>query len=135
MAKQLSLTKTERLKSKKIFSELFSSGKSLFVYPIKLIYIQLDTDCNSPALFGCVASKRNFKKAVDRNNIKRHLREAYRQQKPKLYHSLEHQKKSVALLYIYVSKSQHDLTILHRSIAQLNELLIKKLDPTITNLT
>ncbi len=69
---------TEKLKSKKIIDELFQEGSSFFVYPYKCWYKKNLPDLNQPAqcLFG--VPKKSFKKAVDRNYIKRCSREIYR---------------------------------------------------------
>jgi len=92
------LGKSERLKSRKIIELLFKEGKSVAVYPMRITYkiIAADTipDQGSASAESLViptrlpglqagfgASSRNFKKAVDRNRIKRLLRESYRLQK------------------------------------------------------
>ena len=76
-----SFKKSERLCSKKAFEFLFAKGKSTFLYPIKIIYVQeiIPDQSNVQVAFG--VSKRNFKKAVDRNKLKRILREIYRKNK------------------------------------------------------
>lgn len=83
--------KSERLNSKKYIEELFSKGSSFTVFPFKIIYLplskeqalqslppsqQLPEPPQAQILLSC--SKRNFKKAVDRNTVKRRMREAYR---------------------------------------------------------
>lgn len=71
-------TRAERLKSRKRIEALFQSGKTFNAFPLKVFY-QWEGD--SVALIGFGAPKRNFKRAVDRNRIKRLLREAWRLQK------------------------------------------------------
>ena len=71
--------KSEKLKSKKAIELLFTEGKSITNYPVKVFYLPSDTIKKSQAAFA--VPKRNFKTAVDRNRIKRQLREAYRLQK------------------------------------------------------
>ena len=77
-----SYNKGEKLKHKKIIDGLFSSGESVNQYPLRLVYIT-----NAPINDGSVkiavsVSKRHFKKAVERNKIKRLIREAFRLHKP-----------------------------------------------------
>jgi len=76
----LTYNKHEKLKSKKAIEQLFSEGKSISAYPLRLVYLK-----NSDTLkVGVSTSKRNFKKAVHRIRIKRLLREAYRLNKQQL---------------------------------------------------
>ena len=92
ISKRQTLGKEERLKSRKIIELLFKEGKSVAVHPVRITYKIVFTDPGNfadsavpdvlmslQAAFS--ASSRNFKKAVDRNRIKRLLRESYRRQK------------------------------------------------------
>jgi ribonuclease P protein component len=82
---------------------LFSKGKSFSVYPVKVLYNFVD-DPTRTLQAGVTVSSRNFKKAVDRNRVKRVLREVYRLQKLPLQNFLKEQNKSVAVFFIYTSK-------------------------------
>jgi|TARA_B110000211_G_scaffold65085_1_gene74922 ribonuclease P protein component len=79
------LGKKERLKSRKLIGRLFEEGTSIKNFPYRLVY--LSTEITS--VFSVKASfsvpKRNFKKAVDRNRIKRLIREAYRLEKKNVF--------------------------------------------------
>jgi len=98
------LGKNERLKSRKAIEQLFKDSKSFSVYPVKIIFKKAplagDPATKLQAAFS--VSKRNFKKAVDRNRIKRLMREAWRLQKNTLQDALEqtHQRAVVFVLYI-----------------------------------
>jgi ribonuclease P protein component len=83
MASTYSYNKTEKLKSRKVLNELFTKGKSFSVFPVKLFYTIAEDDQTIKA--GVGVSARNFKKAVDRNRIKRLLRECYRLNKLSLH--------------------------------------------------
>jgi ribonuclease P protein component len=96
------LYKTERLKSQKIIETLFAKGEKLSSYPVKLIYQKNE---NTSAIAHQVAfsvPKRNIKKAVDRNKIKRRMREAYRKNKHLL--NLPDNIK-LAYMFIYLEKT------------------------------
>ncbi|SHN20973.1 ribonuclease P protein component [Cyclobacterium lianum] len=69
-------SKEERLHSKKLIKELFDKGSSFFLYPFKVYYLEKEHLPHNQLLIS--VSKKKFKKAVDRNYIKRRVREAYR---------------------------------------------------------
>lgn len=100
--KAFSLKKSERLHSKKIIDKLFAEGDSLLQYPLKLVFLKTDLQCNHPVQAGFTASKKNFKKAVARNRIKRLLREAYRTNKHLIYDELKQEQ--LALFIIFIGK-------------------------------
>ncbi|MDH4092834.1 MAG: ribonuclease P protein component [Cyclobacteriaceae bacterium] len=75
---KLTFRKEERLSKEKLIQELFDKGSSFYLYPFKVYYMpnpDQDYPCHQIMIS---VSKRNFKRAVDRNLIKRRIREAYR---------------------------------------------------------
>jgi ribonuclease P protein component len=101
--KQLTLSKTERLKSRKTIEQLFKAGKSFAVFPIRVYYMSATADA-APLQAGFGVSTKNFKKAVDRNRVKRVMREAYRLQKPELADVLKTKNICLSLFLIYTAK-------------------------------
>jgi ribonuclease P protein component len=95
--------KTEKLKSRKTLNVLFTKGKSFAVFPVKVFYVVGAVNEN-PVKAGVGVSTRNFKKAVDRNRIKRLLRECYRLNKKSLHGKVSRQQKSVSVFFLYVGK-------------------------------
>lgn len=69
-----SFKKIEKLKSQKLIEKLFSEGKSIAVYPLRLVYLKTSFEDPVKLKVGVSVSKRNFKKAVDRNRMKRLMR-------------------------------------------------------------
>ena len=105
MAKRFGLPKSERLKSRKRIDSLFAEGKGFAVFPIRVVYRFFPEGGQSGWQMGVSASKRSFKKAVDRNRIKRLLREAYRLQKEELQRALTESGKSGAVFFLYTGKT------------------------------
>lgn len=79
----------EKLKSKKIIDSLFTQGKSVSKYPLRLVYVAHDFKEKVPLKMGVSVSKKYFKHAVDRNYFKRVLRETYRLNKHLLAENIE----------------------------------------------
>ena len=87
--KAASFTKGEKLCGFRAISELFSEGRPLNLPPLRIIYrITPEDPSLKPVRVLISVPKRYFRKAVDRNLIKRRIREAYRQNKPVLISSL-----------------------------------------------
>lgn len=113
--------KSEKLKSKKEIDQLFNEGKSVSAYPLKLIYTQTETNLK----VGVSVSKRNFKNAVDRNHIKRLLREGYRLNKNEV---LNNKALPYSFMILYISKEMPDFKTINLKMKQ----LITKFNTTIT---
>jgi len=93
----------EKLKSRKLIEKLFAEGKSVSQYPLKMVYLPVDLHTDSPLQVGVSAPKRKFKKAVTRNRIKRHMREAYRLNKHLIFNNLP---TSYACMILYIGNEE-----------------------------
>ena len=102
---QESFKKEERLKKKKLIAQLFNDGKSLKAFPLKLTYLKMEHDSPFKILAGVSVPKKNFKKAVDRNKIKRLVREGYRINKPNLYNYLTSHNKKMLIGLVYIGET------------------------------
>lgn len=97
--------KAERLNSKKLIDELYSRRHpSLMSYPLSLSWMKASSIQEFPVSVLLTVSKRNFRKSVERNRIKRLLREAYRINKHPLYSYLNQKNLSIVLLINFVAK-------------------------------
>jgi ribonuclease P protein component len=106
VAKRFTLGKNERLKSRKQIEQLFTDGKNFSLSPFRIYYrlMPIITDSQSNLQFGAGVSGKNFKRAVDRNRIKRLTREAYRVQKIQLQEILKQKGVQLNLFFIYTGK-------------------------------
>jgi ribonuclease P protein component len=96
------LRKPERLCSRKQMQSVIQQKLQLFAHPLKLMYATTTPGPNTaPAQVAFVVPKRYFKKAHQRNYIKRLMREAYRNYKPAFYKQLHESKKNYHLLFVY----------------------------------
>ncbi len=82
LERRYTLGKNEKLKSTKSIDRLFVDGESFVQYPIRVVFVKNNSEEKNKVAFS--VSKRNFKLAVDRNKIKRLMREAYRLNKYEL---------------------------------------------------
>jgi ribonuclease P protein component len=156
LAKQFTLGKKERLKSRKQIEQLFKEGKSFSIFPFKILYIispsivsplpapsagnafegKSDPRLPTPSvaegdarlLFGVAVGNRNFKKAVDRNRIKRLTREAYRLQKLSLEQKVALANKQLNIFFIYIGKELPDHLLAKEKTALILNRLIKVVD-------
>ncbi len=101
---RLTLKKTERLNSKKDITNLFSAGKSWTAFPFRItvLSIEQNADPGVKVIFG--VSRRLFKRAVQRNLIKRRTREAFRLQKNVLNDKLVAENRAILLMLNYISR-------------------------------
>jgi ribonuclease P protein component len=103
---RFSFKKSEKLCSRKLIQKLFA-GKpdSLFHHPIKFSWIEAEFTSPYPAQVMISVSKKNFPRAVDRNRVKRMIREIYRLHKHNIYKHLETKGRKYALSINYVGKT------------------------------
>ena len=118
-----SFNKKERLKSKKQIEKLFSDGKSVTSFPLKLFYIPVE-DTEVQFKVAVSVPKRNFKKAVDRNRIKRLMREAYRLNKQVIFNNIEG---NFALLILYLGKDLPQYRHVEKSLIGVLRKLVKEI--------
>lgn len=113
---QASYPKKEKLKSKKLIEQLFIEGQSVSAFPLRLVYMPTSFEDDVMLKTGVSVSKRNFKNAVDRNRIKRLLRESYRLNKAAYFNNITTQ---YAFMILYIGRKEPTFTELETKMKQL----------------
>lgn len=123
-----SFKKEERLCSKKLLSELFNNGSSFLLYPFRVSWIfSTDHLQKYPVQVVIAVPKKRFKLSVDRNLIKRKIREAYRLNKAEhLYLNLGDRK--ILLGLSYVGNQIHEFDYLEKKLLAAFKLLLKQIE-------
>jgi ribonuclease P protein component len=130
------LGKKDKLKSRKAIEQLFKDGKSFSVFPFRVLYLEAPavslTKNNLQTAFS--VSKKHFKKAVDRNRIKRLMREAWRLQKNILSDKINTSNKNLAVFIIYTGNELPEYELIFEKITAVIKRVLKIInETTVTN--
>ncbi|MDR0368237.1 MAG: ribonuclease P protein component [Bacteroidales bacterium] len=98
--KQYGFSKQERLCKRDDFQTVLTKGKSVYSFPFRCVYLWEESPDFSARIAISVSRKR-FKHAVDRNRVKRLVRESYRLNKHTLYHRFAGEHKKLNMLIVY----------------------------------
>ena len=121
------LPKNEKIKHRKQIEFLFKEAQSFNVYPLRVLYL-FSPDNDVVMQVGFTVSTRYFKKAVDRNRIKRLMREAYRLQKNDIISKLEKHNKKLQVFFIFAGNELPEYDVLYKRMEQSLNKLIKNFD-------
>jgi len=119
----------ERLKSRKLIQRLFAEGQSFSQYPLRIVWLEVDADWDYPVQFAQSVSKRKFPRAVQRNRLKRLMREAWRLSRHDLYPTLEHRNTKVAVMMLYIALEPLPFSTIKKACRKIIRRLDKQLTP------
>jgi ribonuclease P protein component len=129
--KKFSLSSNERLKSRKLIDKLFRQGNNFNIFPLRVSYLISSEETTESLQFGVGVSGRGFKKAVDRNRIKRLMKESWRLQKSGLKQMLEVKQLRMIVFIVFTGRELPEYTV----IKEVTETVIDKLSRIIHETT
>ncbi|MFI0429687.1 ribonuclease P protein component [Mariniflexile sp. HMF6888] len=124
---KFSFNKKEKLKSKKLIEQLFANGQAVSAFPLRLVFMPTTFNDGVMAKAGVSVSKRQFKTAVDRNRIKRLMREVYRLNKANYFNNIS---TPYAFMILYIGKDKPTLAQIETHMNHLFEKFLKKVSET-----
>ena len=120
--------KSERLCSRILMDRLFQGDNlSVSAYPLRAVFLPVDlTEQEGVSVLMSVPKKR-FHDAVDRNRVKRQLREAYRKHKHALAEQMAARKQGLLIAFIYVSAQIESTAYIEKRMTRLLEKIAETL--------
>jgi ribonuclease P protein component len=128
-----SFRKDEILRKKKLIDRLFAEGSTFFIYPFKVFWLSLPLETNNPSQVLISVGKRSFKNAVERNRVKRQIREVYRVHKQEFYDYLIKGQKQCILGIVYTTNTHLPTTDLEIKIKAVLKRLNSELNKQLNN--
>lgn len=124
----------EHLKSKSIIDKLYAEGKSVTAFPLRAVFLEQEESAQEPTAAILISvPKRRFRHAVDRNLVKRRIREAYRTGKHNFLEQLQNNGKKMAVAIIYIDTRHSSTDFLKRKTARLLDSILSKAGITCEN--
>ena len=126
--KQFGFPKREHLKSKTVIDNLYAKGMSVAAFPLRAVFIPLEEkECKQPAATILInVAKKRFRHAVDRNLIKRRIREAYRLSKQPFIEKLQENNVKMAIAILYIDNRHSSTEFLKRKMVKLLAAILEK---------
>lgn len=117
----------EHLKSKNVIEQVYTNGASVTVYPLRATFIEQPVETQEPtAVILINVSKKRFRHAVDRNLVKRRIREAYRTSKHSFVECLEKNGKKMAVAILYIDNKHNSTAFIKKKMTRVLENILVK---------
>ena len=117
----------EHLKSKRVIEQVYANGTSVTSYPMRAMFIEQPQELQEPTAAVLInVSKKRFRHAVDRNLVKRRIREAYRTSKHQFVEALENSGKKMAVAIIYIDNKHNSTAFIRKKMIKLLESILIK---------
>lgn len=117
----------EHLKSKSIVDRVYANGVSVTAYPLRAVFLELQPhEQEAVATILISVAKKRFRHAVDRNLLKRRIREAYRLNKHILTDRLAEENKKMAVAILYIDTKHNSTELLQRKMVKLLAAILEK---------
>ena len=117
----------EHLKSKSVIEQLYANGSSVTAYPLRAVFLEQDCEKQQPAAVILISvAKKRFRHAVDRNLVKRRIREAYRTSKHPFVDALQAKGKKMAVAILYIDTRHNSTEFIKRKMEKLLAGIITK---------
>lgn len=115
--------KSERLNSKIVIDKLFAGGNSsMAVFPLRVVYMKVEKNEKAPVSVLISVPKKRFHHAVDRNRMKRLVRESYRTSKHTLWKALEDKDYSLVIAFVCITDQMPSFYNVNKSV---NKALVR----------
>lgn len=125
--KRFGFPKREHLKSKSAIENLYANGSSVTAFPFRAVFLSSKAEPGAPTAAILISvAKRRFRHAVDRNLMKRRIREAYRLNKQPFIDELQKSDKQMAVAILYIDNRHSSTQFLHRKMQKLLSSIIEK---------
>ena len=126
--KEHSFPKSERLKSKSKITRVLEKGNEIYIFPMRMLYLEVDHDARSSIVqAGFSVPRKKFKRAVDRNLLKRRMREAYRLNKSIIRKAADEKGKNLCLFFIFSSPESINYPEINTALVKQLGMLAKRL--------